>query len=125
MNDYNSQLADDFCCDEELVQQVTSLVNSPNPSFAYIYDSQTPENTRNILQCILARSTSTGAGTNIVYAFINCVACFSQRLLFDTTLNTLMKHHSDWSNGFGLWKNGALDAGNWNDSLDGFLIVIN
>ncbi|KLO12301.1 hypothetical protein SCHPADRAFT_424202 [Schizopora paradoxa] len=125
MNDYTTQVADDFCCDEELVQQVISLTTSPTPSFAYVYDAQTPENTRNMLQCVLARSTSACGGMNIAYAFINCVACFSQRLLFDTTLNTLMKHRSTWNNGFGLWEDGALEAGNWNDSLDGFFRGLN
>ncbi len=125
LTDLISHLADEFCCDKTLVQQLTSLATSSNPSFAYIYDVQTTDNTRCMLLHLLNQLLSSGAGVNVAHAFINCVACFSQRLLFDTTLNSLMKHRSEFSDGFRLWKDGALDSGNWNDSLDGFLHGLN
>jgi origin recognition complex subunit 5 len=79
------------------------------PPFIHINDSFTPRRTSAAINSCLSSS-------DIHYAAIDAIQCFSPRLLFDTALNAFAKHEAEWEDGVQNW-----GTERHNESLDAFL----
>lgn len=104
---------------ERFIEQVALLFTSPNPAFLYIHDPWTPDLTRTLLHSIstdLSRTSLFNLRTQ--HAFVDCVACFTPKVLYDTVINSLANVMCTWANGCHVWNGGPHG---WGDSFDGFL----
>ena len=98
----------------DLELQFETIFTSAYPSFIYIQDLSGADVAREAINSVLDSGFSGDYEIEIeepAFAFVDCVSCFSQRLLFDTVLNTLLNH---------LLTGESVDMVR-NDSMDDFL----
>lgn len=100
---------------DELQHQFKSIFASSYPSFVYIQDLSGANVAREaITRVVLAELEASGTtASKPAVVFVDCIACFSQRLLFDTILNELVSARPSS-------RKPAADAVR-NDSIDNFL----
>ena len=105
----------------DLISQVTQLVITFPPPFVFVNDPTTPRITSNILRSILdACSQISQDATNIRFAHVNAVACFTTRIFYDTVLNALARWKAKWEDGCENYP-GDGSGHRWNDSVDGLV----
>ncbi|KAH8107296.1 origin recognition complex subunit 5 C-terminus-domain-containing protein, partial [Phellopilus nigrolimitatus] len=102
---------------ETLIHELKTIIPAKSPSFIYVLDPFTTNRTRSILRDVLKTLTRENSSERFAFAFVDCVACFTQRLIFDTILNSLANF---WEPRPEENANDTL-AGQRSDSLDGFL----
>lgn len=85
---------------DELQLQFESIFSSAYPSFVYIQDISGTDVARGAIASALGPDAESPA-----VAFVDCTSCFSQRLLFDTILNALMRAR----HGSGMARNDSMD----------------
>lgn len=99
--------------------ELSELVASYPPPFVYVHD---PHTTRIATTTVVSTlSTLRKNGTNIAFAHVNAVACFTPRLLYDTALNAFAGWSPSWEDGCANWI-GPLEGTSqrFNESFDGF-----
>ncbi|KAI0260757.1 origin recognition complex subunit 5 C-terminus-domain-containing protein [Gloeopeniophorella convolvens] len=114
-----------------LISQLTTLITACPPTFTYIHDPFTSRITASLVSslvssiaavCAVSDTGDNGISSlSIASANVNAVSCFSSRLFYDTTLNSLAKWHPRWDDGCENWSSGTNSSMRYNDSLDGFL----
>lgn len=103
----------------DLEHQLSALVVSYPPPFIYVHD---PCTTRVATSTVLTTlSNVKNNGTNVVFAHINAIACFTPRLLYNNALNALAGWTPSWEDGCSNWT-GPLEGTSqrFNESFDGF-----
>ncbi|KXN81909.1 O-methylsterigmatocystin oxidoreductase [Leucoagaricus sp. SymC.cos] len=77
---------------DDFAQEVRTLVSTYPPPFIYIYDPISLRTTSAVLASSIsaARDDTADGGPEICHVHLDAVTCFSQRLLFDSTLNALL-----------------------------------
>ncbi|THH05550.1 hypothetical protein EW145_g4711 [Phellinidium pouzarii] len=103
---------------DDLVHEFQSILPEEFPSFVFVRDAFAVGRTSAILRDVLTSlAENTSESGNLAFVVANCVACFTQRLLFDTILDSLATLYPPDSE-----KRIAETLVNHrNDSLDGFL----
>lgn len=98
---------------EDFVQELSVLISTYPPPFIYICDPISLRTTVSVLNATVSSISSDGESSgdfDIYYANLDAITCFSQRLLFDTILNSLSDFEPD-----------EQMTERWNDSWDSFL----
>lgn len=103
--------------------ELCALLVSYPPPFIYIHD---PDNVRLTAATIRSTLTNLVSGSpdilELRYAFVNAVACFSPRILFDTALNALAGWTPDWRDGAQNWHGSpGAEARRYNENVDAFV----
>ncbi|KXN83161.1 Origin recognition complex subunit 5 [Leucoagaricus sp. SymC.cos] len=77
---------------DDFAQEVRTLVSTYPPPFIYMYDPISLRTTSAALASTIsvARDDTADGGPEICHVHLDAVTCFSQRLLFDSTLNALL-----------------------------------
>ena len=65
---------------DDLGQQLTTALLAKFPSFIFIRDTSAASVAHSTLQRIVSEQAS------VYFAFVDCIACFTQRILFDSIL---------------------------------------
>ncbi|KAI5117604.1 hypothetical protein M0805_006717 [Coniferiporia weirii] len=108
-----------FLGHDDLVCQLRTILPAASPSFIIIKDSCATGRTGAVLRDVLTSlAEDVSESTKLAFAVVNCVACFTQRLLFDTILDALAVSCVSRSD-----RREAIEAlaSPRNDNLDGFL----
>lgn len=105
---------------EQQITQLASLLPAKFPNFLYIHDAFSIDATRSLLLSTLSSLSNLENGTPLTYVKVDCVACFSPRILYDTVLNGLLNWNPSWDDGYRVFNIEGVDT-RWNDSLDSFL----
>ncbi|KAF9449872.1 hypothetical protein P691DRAFT_774394 [Macrolepiota fuliginosa MF-IS2] len=98
---------------EDFVQELSTLILTYPPPFVYIYDPIALRTTISVINKIITDTSGDDeipSNLDISFANIDAATCFSQRLLFDTILGSLLDLGSDED-----------VTERWNDSWDSFI----
>lgn len=100
----------------------TLLAICPLP-FIFVYDPDNPRITASAIRSVVHTLSAEKDPSlpNIASAYVNAVACFTPRLLYDTVLNALANWTPSWEDGCQNWPGSSGDASRWNDSFDSFV----
>ena len=76
---------------DNIIRQLVTLFPAKSPSFIYIQDTFDFVHTRQLVGDVLtALSEDSIEDKNVtIFAWVNCVTCFTQKLLFDTVISSL------------------------------------
>ncbi|KAL0564197.1 hypothetical protein V5O48_017857 [Marasmius crinis-equi] len=103
----------------EHIQLVLDLLCLGPSSFIYINDITCPNITSSHLASALAER-SKDSDLHVHHVFVDGVACFSSRILFDTVINGLLDWIPSWNEGCSNWSADDRQE-RYNESLDGFI----
>lgn len=103
--------------------ELSALLVSCPPPFIYVHDPDNVRLTAAIIQSTLTDLVSGSADIlDLRFAFVNAVACFSPRILFDTALNALAGWTPDWHDGAQNWQgHPGAEARRHNENIDAFV----
>ena len=97
---------------EDVALELNSLVSNYPPPFIYIHDPGAFKVTTSVVKDLLTQlasvpspgpsSTSSGA-TKICIGFTDAICSFSQRLLFESLIHSLVDHDPAWEDGCADW----------------------
>ncbi|RDX41623.1 hypothetical protein OH76DRAFT_188022 [Lentinus brumalis] len=111
---------------EFVSSHLSALLSSYPPPFIFIHD---PESSRlaasvvrSALQDLASQPLVTDTGlTQLKFACVNAVACFSARIIYDTALNALAGWTPDWRDGATNWHGTGAEARRFNENFDAFV----
>lgn len=109
---------------EFVSSHLSTLLSSYPPPFIFIHDPETVRLTASVVRSTLHELSSeppTAESSQIKYACVNAVACFSPRILYDTALNALAGWTPDWRNGATNWHGSGAEARRYNENFDAFV----
>ncbi|RPD65379.1 hypothetical protein L226DRAFT_567376 [Lentinus tigrinus ALCF2SS1-7] len=109
---------------EFVSNHLSLLLSSYPPPFIFIHDPETVRLTASLVQSTLhglASKSPTSGESQIKYACVNAVACFSPRILYDTALNALAGWTPDWRDGATNWHGSGAEARRYNENFDAFV----
>lgn len=98
---------------EDFSQELSTLISTYPPPFMYICDPIASRMTTSVLNSTISLScenSRSAADPDVYHVHVDAAVCFTQRLLFDTILNSLPSPGS-----------GLDSSERWNDSWDSFL----
>ncbi|RXW24911.1 hypothetical protein EST38_g974 [Candolleomyces aberdarensis] len=104
--------------------ELSALISNYPPPFVYIHDSSDglKVDARVITKLLQKPSEPLqehGPITKVCCGWADAACCFTQRLLFEALIHSLVGHSPDWDEGCSNW---SVDNGSqWNDNLDSFL----
>ncbi|GLB40919.1 putative origin recognition complex (ORC) subunit 5 C-terminus [Lyophyllum shimeji] len=107
---------------EEFSDEISTLVDAFPPPFIYINDATSPRLTAAAVAAVLKdiHDKEPGGLRRVHYAMVNAVACFTTRLLYDSTLNALTRWSANWADGCANWGLED-DTQRFNENFDGFI----
>ncbi|KAM5531163.1 hypothetical protein V8D89_015184 [Ganoderma adspersum] len=108
---------------ETATSELSALLVSYPPPFIYIHDQDNVRLTAATVRSTLTDLVSDSANIlDLRFAFVDAVACFSPRVLFDTALNALAGWTPRWDDGAQNWQgHPGADARRYNENIDAFV----
>ena len=115
-----ADLAELYPARERQVRQLTALLPAKSPTFLYIHDAYSIDTAKSLLLSTITSLQKLEGARPLDYAYVDSVACFSPRVLYDTILNALLGWTPSWNEGCRTYSPEGKDS-RWNDSLDSFI----
>lgn len=108
---------------ETATSELSALLVSYPPPFIYVHDQDNIRLTAATIRSTLTDLVSGSADIlDLRCAFLDAVACFSPRILFDTALNALAGWTPRWDDGAQNWQgHPGADARRYNENIDAFI----
>lgn len=109
---------------QDVIQELNDLLHAYPPPFIYVNDPITPRISASLIRSTLDKEHST-QDTRLYSASVDASICFTQRLFYDTVVNSLTSWSPDWADGCNNWAGPSDTQGNRDSgSLDGFLSTL-
>ncbi|KAI0330642.1 hypothetical protein GY45DRAFT_1323379 [Cubamyces sp. BRFM 1775] len=106
---------------EIISAHLSTLLLAYPPPFIFVHDPEHARLTSSVIRTTLdSLASHNDSHTNLLYAHLDAVACFSPRILFDTALNALARWTPDWEAGALNWS-ALADSRRYNENVDAFV----